>query len=70
MIKTILIFLFSLQVLFGATIEGFVVGSDSLQPLVGANVIENLPNIGAASDFEGYFKINNLPVGKHILKVS
>jgi hypothetical protein len=53
-------------------IRGIVVDLDSNIPLVGANVYLNseTPHIGTVTDINGYFSINNLPVGRYNLKIS
>jgi hypothetical protein len=70
MIKAILIFLFSLSALYGATIEGHVTDATTHEYLIGANIILVNTQFGAASNLKGNFKINNLSAGKNILKIS
>jgi hypothetical protein len=54
------------------TLKGKVVDKDSKAPLWGANIIivDSNPFLGAVTDSNGYFKINNVPVGRVTLKVT
>lgn len=54
------------------TIRGTVVDNDSRVPLPGASVVvlNTNPLLGAASDVDGNFRIDNVPVGFQTLKVS
>jgi hypothetical protein len=53
-------------------IRGFVLDQASQQPVIGATVtvMDVLPLLGAATDVDGRFKIDNVPVGRRNLKVS
>jgi len=70
MIKTILIFLFSLSFLYGASIEGQVSEDATHEVLCGINIIVKNTNISVFSDIDGYFKASSLPAGKVILTAS
>ncbi len=70
MIKTILISLFSLPFIYCATIIGHVSDSNNHKGLMGANLIVENTDIGAATDNDGFFKILNLSAGKYIFNVS
>ncbi len=54
------------------TIRGKVIDQESLTPVIGANIIilDTNPLLGASTDVNGEFKIQNVPVGRHTLKVS
>ncbi|MFC2151709.1 TonB-dependent receptor domain-containing protein [Bacteroidota bacterium] len=54
------------------TIKGRVTDIENKMPLPGANVIvlNSNPLIGAVSDEDGYFRIENVPVGRVSLQVS
>lgn len=54
------------------TIRGQLVDAQSKFPLVGANVIVlgTDPMIGTATDTEGYYKLENVPVGRQTIKVT
>ncbi|MBU3661825.1 MAG: carboxypeptidase-like regulatory domain-containing protein, partial [Bacteroidetes bacterium] len=53
------------------TIRGSIVDQESKQPLIGATVVVvGLEAKGAASDANGEFKIEKVPVGRRTLKVS
>ncbi|MEM7551454.1 MAG: TonB-dependent receptor [Bacteroidota bacterium] len=51
---------------FRQTVKGRIVDTDTQQPIVGANVIiiNSEPMQGASTDFNGYFKIENVPIGR------
>ncbi len=53
-------------------IRGVVLDKDSKSPLIGANVIviDVDPIIGAATDFDGRYTIEKVPLGRHTLQVS
>jgi len=53
-------------------IRGLVIDKDSKSPLPGANVIVTsvTPIQGAATDFDGRFKISDVPIGRHNIKIS
>lgn len=54
------------------TIRGTVVDKDAQIPLIGATVaLQNLENkFGTVTDENGYFKIENIPTGRHNINVS
>lgn len=54
------------------TIRGQVIDAESQIPLIGANVviIDSDPLIGAATDQDGNFRIKEVPVGRHSIKIS
>lgn len=49
------------------TIRGTIVDQDSKMPLIGINVVllNTDPLLGASTDPDGHFKIENVPVGRH-----
>ena len=52
------------------TIRGRILDADTRTPLPGANVLIHDPKLGAVSDFDGYFRIENVPVGRINLRIS
>ncbi len=54
------------------TIRGRVIDGATLAPLPGATVrvSTTTPEAGAFTDTEGYFRIKNVPVGRHEVQVS
>jgi hypothetical protein len=54
------------------TIRGRLTDAQSKAPLIGANVIITTtdPIIGASTDFDGYFKLEKVPLGRHHLKAT
>ncbi|MEO1054775.1 MAG: TonB-dependent receptor [Bacteroidota bacterium] len=54
------------------TIKGRVLDAQSSTPIIGANVvvINSNPILGGTTDLEGYFKIKNVPIGRHNIRVS
>ena len=57
---------------FTQTIRGKVVDQQSGSPIIGANVVilDTNPLLGSITDKEGNFRIANVPVGRHSLKVT
>jgi outer membrane receptor protein involved in Fe transport len=51
-------------------ISGKIVDSETKEPLIGANVIIQGTNFGAAADSEGDYYINNVPPGTYTLIIS
>ncbi len=54
------------------TIRGQVVDKDALIPLIGATVevLNTDPPIGTTTDVDGYFKLEDVPVGRHDIQVA
>ncbi|NQV53946.1 MAG: TonB-dependent receptor [Flavobacteriales bacterium] len=54
------------------TIRGKVIDEQSNAPLIGANVvvIGSQPFIGASTDLDGNFRMDNVPVGRQTLRIS
>lgn len=54
------------------TIRGRVIDAESQTPLIGANVIivGSSPLLGAATDNNGYFRIEKVPVGRHNIRIT
>lgn len=53
------------------TIRGRVLDAELKMPLVGVNVVllgDTSKFIGAVSDLDGYYRLDNIPLGKHALK--
>ena len=67
-----LVFLFALASLLpGATtgkIAGRITDKDTGEPLVGANIIIQDTNMGAATDIDGNFFIINIPPGRYVVE--
>ena len=69
----LLFFFFITSTYFGSTsgkITGYVKDKDTGEPLIGANIIIEESQIGAATNADGYFVILNVPPGTYRLKVS
>ena len=71
-----LLFLFPFKIThsqnYTQTVKGTVLDKDSKNPLWGASitVLNSLPFIGILTDSTGNFKLKNVPVGRHTLKIS
>jgi hypothetical protein len=54
------------------TIRGTVIDKDSKSPLIGANIIllNSDPFKGTISDVDGNFRLEEVPLGRHSLKIS
>ena len=66
------LFLLSIQNIFGQNgrLSGTIVDSKTGETLLGATVLIEGTNKGAAADFDGKFVINNVPAGKVTLIIS
>ena len=53
-------------------IRGTVIDADSKQPLFGANIVVTSlnPIVGAVSDFDGNFILENIPIGRHTIQIT
>ena len=80
LIKTIIFAIFIL-LLFDAnvyaqsptqTVKGKVVDADSEMPIIGATIIllGSDPIVGATTDFDGFYKLNAIPIGRQSFKLS
>ena len=69
--KIIPYFVFA-QLLFAqnSTLSGFVRDKTNKDPLLGANVVLLGTTLGAATDIDGQFAINNIPSGDYKVKVT
>lgn len=67
-----LLLLFSISIYAGTTgkISGTVVDAETGEPIPGINIMIDGTTMGAASDINGYFLINNIPPGKYELIAS
>ena len=70
MIKIFLLLLLFVSNIYGAIIKGRVFDSTTKSPLIGANVIIDGTNSGAATDSEGNYIINELSKGDYSVTVS
>jgi len=54
------------------TIRGTVIDKQTLQPIIGARVVllESNPVIGAVTNIEGQFRLENVPVGRQSISVT
>ncbi len=54
------------------TIKGRIIDEQSRSPLIGATVkVQDIsPIMGSITDVDGYFKIENVPIGRHTLEIS
>ena len=53
-----------------SVLKGEVFDLEDGSPLIGATVRINYNNLGATTNFDGEFKIDNVKAGKYILSVS
>ncbi len=71
--KIFLLFIFVNSFLFAGTtgkITGKVTDTQSGEPLIGANILIEGTNLGAATDTEGKFLILNIPPGNYSVRIS
>jgi hypothetical protein len=54
------------------TIKGRIIDQQAKTPLIGATIliVGSDPPLGAVTDVDGYFKIPNVPIGRHTLRIS
>jgi len=54
------------------TIKGVVIDQASEEPVIAANIliVGTDPALGAATDYNGSFRIEKVPVGRHSLRIS
>jgi len=71
---TVLLFLFSAVIVYAQTgiIKGDVLDKQSEVPLPGATIelLNNNEAIGVVTDIDGHFRLENVPVGRQIIRVS
>jgi hypothetical protein len=65
----IILLLFNIEI-FGATLKGTVKNSRTGEILTGVNVQVLGTDLRAATDMNGFFVINGLPIGKHIVRTT
>ncbi len=70
--RKIFLFLILTELVWSQTgsLSGLVRDASTHQHLVGVNVIISETELGAATDMKGHFKIENVPVGSFIIRVS
>jgi TonB-dependent receptor len=67
----ILVFILQTSILAqSGSIKGVIFDKESKEPLVGANVIVKGTSLGAASDLDGNYVIQNVPVGRRTFLIS
>lgn len=52
------------------SIRGRIVDKESQSPLIGVTIMVLDTSIGTITDGEGYFKLSNIPLGRHKIKIS
>lgn len=67
---TLILTTFQLQAQEKGNIKGTVLDKETGEPIIGANVLIENTNIGAATDLEGKFKIENVNAGKYNIVIS
>ncbi|HRD80823.1 MAG: outer membrane beta-barrel protein [Saprospiraceae bacterium] len=60
---------FSQANLFG-TLSGVILDKSSKETIIGANIMVVGTEFGTATDFDGFFAINNVPAGKYTVQIS
>ena len=66
--KTLIFFAMFCCTLLGGTISGVIL-NESEEPLPGANILIQGTSIGATTDIDGRFQIQQLDVGKYDLRI-
>lgn len=71
MTSRLLIFMFAVGGIgSAATIQGTITANEDNQPMIGATVVLLNTQLGAASNLEGRFQIENVPSGEYLLRVN
>lgn len=54
------------------TVKGTIIDKQSEVPLIGAavEVVDNANSIGTTTDFDGYFRLENVPIGRQTIRIS
>ena len=54
------------------TVKGTVIDQQSEQPIFGANIVllNSDPFLGAASELDGTFRLENVPIGRHNFQIT
>lgn len=60
----------AIDVLAQVSISGKIVSADTNEPVVGANIRIDQSLSGCTTNGKGEFNINNLPDGKHVLRIT
>ena len=70
--RTILIIFYFIGFAFSqeGTVYGFITDEKSGEALIGANVFIQETGVGMATDFNGYYVLQDIPGGKHSIMVS
>ena len=70
--RKLLLFLALTDLIWSQTgnLAGLIRDATTHQPLIGVNVIISDTELGAASDMEGYFRIEKVPVGSYNIRIS
>lgn len=50
-------------------IQGIITDKSTGEPLIGANILIEGTSLGAATDFDGYYIVNKVPVGSYTMSV-
>ncbi|MCW8848851.1 MAG: carboxypeptidase-like regulatory domain-containing protein, partial [Melioribacteraceae bacterium] len=66
----LLLLLFSSLIFAQGNISGTITDSLSNDALIGANVVILGTSQGAATDYEGQYRIKNVPEGEHVVRIS
>ncbi len=61
--------LISVSLAYSGTVKGIIKDADTGDPLIGANVVLEGTTIGASTDMDGFFIIQDVPDGDYVLKV-
>ena len=70
MLKFFFILQLFFSIAFGISISGIVSDSTNGSPLIGANVMLKGTSLGAATNTDGRFSIDNIPLGEYTLSAS
>jgi iron complex outermembrane recepter protein len=66
----LILLLVGIGIAYGSTVKGIVKDSDTNDPLIGANVVIKGTGMGATTDEDGFFMVQNVPQGDYKLEFS
>ena len=66
----LMVIMIGVGIAYGSKIKGIVKNSDTGDPLIGANVMLRGTGMGATTDEDGFFIVQNVPEGDYKLEVS
>ncbi len=51
-------------------LAGIIIDGSAKEPIIGANILIEGTDLGTATDFDGFYAINNIPAGKYNIRIT